>query len=149
MRNSMLSRLVQLVLSTCAMIALGAVIADNAHAQSNGTILVDSYAPSPQPASVCKTLTLAGVGTVEMCATVAKPAGLRGYVDLYVRRLSLSLNGWASFAGILQCGDAGGGQLIVNRLNIRPVFLPYTERVYCPNSLSPVVFLSDIGLRPF
>jgi len=150
MRNWMLSRVVKLVLSTCALVALGAAITGDAQAQVSSTILVDTHAPSPTPASACKTLSLAGVGTVEICATVAKPAGVRGYVDLLVRRLSFfPLGGWASFAGLLQCGDAGGGQVVVNRPNIRPGVLPYRERVTCSNSLSPVVFYSDIGLRPF
>jgi hypothetical protein len=145
----MVSRVVQLVLSAGVVVALGAVITAGAHAQVSSTILVDTYGPSPTPSSACKTLTLAGVGTVEICATVAKPAGVRGYVDLSVRRIGFSLNGWASFAGLLQCGDAGGGQVVVNRSYIRPGFFPYVERVTCSNSLSPVVFYSDIGLRPF
>lgn len=149
MHNPNLSRSTQSWLLALAIVALGAVAAESAHAQVSDTIVVDTDANTTHPATRCKTLSQSGVGTVEVCATVSKAAGVPGKVDLTVTRKSLSLWGETQITGFIQCGTNSSGQKVIAHFNIRPtVWSPWRGMTQCPNSLSPVGFHGDIAMVP-
>jgi hypothetical protein len=146
MHDSKLSRSMQAVLLTLTIVALGGVTTGAARAQVSNTLLVDTDPGSSHPTTRCKDLTQSGVGSVRVCATVSKPAGQVGRVQLTVTRLSIGLWGETQINGILQCGS---GQKIVNHFNIRPtVFSGWSGLTVCPNSQTPIVFYADIAMIP-